>query len=192
MTIRSFVAAVAVLAMGLGSAIPAHADPVKCERGLAKASAKYVQGRSKALDKCESGKTKGQFPPSTVCTSEMKTSFLLGVLATKFQASIGKSCGGADKTCGNGDDDALNTIGWGTVPVCPDFETPNGCNNTINNCTDIGTCLKCIHDVAVDQAIALYYASLQQSEFGTNSAVNKCQQAIGNLLRCLEVLQLSR
>src|SRR5690349_21095910 len=107
---RSFVAALVMTAV-VGASTAANADPIKCERGLAKASAKYVQGRTKALDKCELGKTKGQFPPSTVCTSESKASATIAIAGTKLASSIAKACGGADKICGNGDDDSLASIG---------------------------------------------------------------------------------
>jgi hypothetical protein len=174
---RSFVAA--LCSAVVGASATAFADPIKCERGLAKASAKYVQGRTKALDKCELGKTKGQFLPSTVCTSEPKAAATIATAGTKLASSIAKACGGADKICGaGGDDDSLASIGWGSVSNCPDFES-SGCTNAINNCADISTCLLCIHSVAVDQALATYYGGFQQSEYGTNSTVNKCQQAIG-------------
>src|SRR5262245_17798813 len=127
---RSFVAVLVATAI-VGATTAAIADPLKCERGLAKASAKYVQGRTKALDKCELGKTKGQFPPSTVCVLEAKASATISVAATKLSSSIAKACGGADKTCGNGDDDPLASIGWGSLPNCPDFES-TGCTIAIN------------------------------------------------------------
>ena len=174
MDTRTQLAIVLLLAIVQTSA----ADPVKCQRDLAKGSAKYVQGRAKALDKCEQGKTKGQFPPSTNCPTDPAVTAMFAKLDLKLSGSIAKACGGADKTCGNADDEPLASIGWGSVPNCPDFES-SGCTNPIANCTDITTCLECIHDAAVDQAIALYYASLDSGEFGTNSAVNKCQQAIG-------------
>jgi hypothetical protein len=154
------------------------ADPIKCQRDLAKASAKYVQGRAKALDKCEQGKTKGQFPPATNCLTDPMVTATFAKLDLKLSGSIAKACGGADKTCGSADDEPLGSIGWGSVPNCPDFES-SGCTNAIGDCTDITTCLECIDNAAVDQAIDLYYAAFDSGQFGTNSAVNKCQQAIG-------------
>ena len=179
MTIRAFMVGLVAVGLVVG-ATSARAEPVKCQRDLAKASSKYVQGRAKALDKCENAKTKAKLPPTTLCATETKTALALGKLDGKLSAGLARACGGADKTCGNGDDDTLASIGWNTG-TCPDFES-SGCANAIASCTDITTCLKCIHDVAVDQAIALSYAALQQSEFGSNSAVNKCQQAIGKAM----------
>ena len=42
---------------------------------------------------------------------------------------------------------------------CPNVE--NGrCTNAINSCGDIPTCIACISEAAVDQAIGLYYGML--------------------------------
>src|SRR5262245_45885128 len=102
MMIRSLVTALVVL-LGVG-VTTARAEQLKCQRGLAKASAKYVQGRTKTLQKCESLKTKGALSPTTNCqVDDPKTVLLLSNLSAKLQSSIAKSCGGADKICGNGD-----------------------------------------------------------------------------------------
>src|SRR6185436_4188453 len=85
-----------------------------------------------------------------------------------------KACGGKDKLCDNVNDDTA-LIGWDAT--CPDFES-RGCNNAINNCDDIGTCLTCIAEQAVDQSIDLYYR-LRQSNPKTEKAINKCQITIG-------------
>jgi hypothetical protein len=175
--IRIQVVSLTALALLLATASGSFADPTKCKQGIAKASAKYVQGRSKALQKCEDSKTKGKLPAGQVCTTETKTQMSLSKLDTKLHSDVAKVCGGTDKICGTPDgDDSMASIGW--PAACPDFES-SSCNNLISNCNDVSDCLECINDVAVDQAIALYYASLQQGQFGTNSVTNKCQQAIG-------------
>src|SRR5690349_1139927 len=118
MSIRTLAGAIAVVAW-LAFASSSPADPIKCQRDLAKASAKYVQGRAKALDKCEGGKAKGQLPPGTVCLSDPSVTATLTALHFKLSGSIAKSCGGADGTCGTADDESLASIGWGGVPNCP-------------------------------------------------------------------------
>jgi hypothetical protein len=153
----------------------AHADAIKCQRGILKESGKFAQARMKVLKKCEENKLKGKLPGATVCTFEPKTSEALTKASTKLAAGINKSCGGADKVCGaGGDDDSLASIGW--PGVCPDFEG-QGCNNTITNCNDITTCLSCVNSEAIDQAISLYYDDAAPSSPGT--VTNKCQIAIG-------------
>jgi cysteine-rich repeat protein len=177
-TTGGFVVAAIGLALTMGPARGAAADPVKCKEAIAKQSATYVQKRTKALQKCEEAKTKGKLPAAQVCTGEPKTQKVLGVLATKLGLGIAGACGGADKTCGNGDDDSLVSIGWGALPSCPDFGA-SGCTQAIANCADIASCIQCSADAAVAQAIALYYASLDPGAFASGSAINKCQQAIG-------------
>ena len=179
--IRALVCTLATIGLiGVG-ATAARADVAKCQRDTAKASAKYVQGRTKALQKCEDAKVKDSLPAATDCMSEPKTALLVGpagTLASKLRGSIAKSCGGDDKTCGTGDDIPVHAGGAGWPSNCPDFED-NQCLNPINDCDDIVTCLECLDNAAVDEAIDLYYGSLQQGSFGANDTVNKCQQAIG-------------
>jgi hypothetical protein len=49
---------------------PALADPLACERAIAAASARYLQGRAKAGQRCEDEKTKG--PARTACDDVRK------------------------------------------------------------------------------------------------------------------------
>src|SRR6185369_14383381 len=68
--------------------------------------------------------------------------------------------------------------------TCPNFES-GSCNNAISatNCSGISTCLLCIDDAAVDQAIGLYYDALNptdpKSKDKHEKSLNKCQAAIG-------------
>src|SRR6185369_13203719 len=43
----------------------------------------------------------------------------------------------------------------------------------------IGTCVTCIGENAVDQAVSFYYGSLNPVDPKTQKALNKCQLAIG-------------
>src|SRR5215470_5922341 len=175
---RVRVAVAMTLVVALAVEHEAAADAVKCKEGIAKQSATYVQKRAKALQKCEDAKTKGKLPATQVCTSEPKTQPVLGALASKLTLTIAGACGGADKICGNADDDTLASIGWGSVSTCPDFAN-SGCVQAITSCADIASCIQCSADAAVGQAIGLYYSALDQGAFATADAVNKCQQAIG-------------
>src|SRR5262245_41630305 len=168
----------AISMLVLAAASNAFADPVKCQRTIADASGKFQKDKSSALQKCEDKKTSGKLPPATVCLSDAKTAEKIQKAVTKLEASIAKDCGGKDKTCGTSDDDSLASIGWGGVTTCPNFEN-GSCNGPINDCGDIAECIACVDEAAVDQAIDLYYGDLDQSQFDTNSQVNKCQRAIG-------------
>ncbi len=151
----------------------AYAEPVACQRAIAKANAKYVQAKVKALQKCNDLVVNNAMPgPCPDATASAKIS----KAASKLRVAIDKGCGGDDKVCGTGgDDDSLASIGWGSG-TCPNFEN-GSCNNAVTDCGDVSDCLLCVDDAAVNQAMTLYYGSLDQS--ATDSAVIMCQRAIG-------------
>jgi len=156
----------------------AYADPVKCERTIAEASAKFAQSKSKALQSCEDKKASLKLVATTDCHTEAKTVASIQKAVEKLASTVAKDCGGKDKRCGTADDDALPTIGWGAVGACPNFEG-GSCTGPITDCNDIADCIACVDEAAVDQAITLYYGDLADEQFGTGSVVNKCQRAIG-------------
>ncbi len=156
----------------------AFADPITCERGIARASAKYVAARAKALQHCEDEKTKGLLRPSTVCTDDPRTAAKLTAVTTQLFAAINISCGGPNRDCGDGDDESLQSVGWGGGMHCPDLEG-SGCTAPIVTCTDVAECLRCVDSSAVDRAIKLYDGALAPGAFRTGDRVNRCQQAIG-------------
>ena len=106
----------------------------------------------------------------------MKTQDAITKASGKLHAGVQKACGGADKLCSTtGDNDSRASISW--PATCPDFEA-KGCTNAISDdCDTISTCLECINEQAIDQAISLYYDSLNPSSAGSD--LNKCQIAIG-------------
>jgi cysteine-rich repeat protein len=163
--------AISALALLVLADHPARATVPECQQAIAKSGAKYAQARTKALAKCEIAKVTGKLPLSTVCTTEMTTAAKLTKAATKLSSAIAKACGGDDRTCdGVGDDDAE----WPSA--CPDFES-RGCTNTVGpGCGGIATCLQCVHDAAIDQAIALYAADLALPS--ADAIVGKCQKTI--------------
>ncbi len=156
----------------VGTAAPADAEAVACKREIARAAAKYGSAKLNALRKCEdavlTGKITGPCP-------DAKASSALTKAATKLQSSIAKRCGGTDKNCATtGDNDTLASIGW-NLGSCPNFES-GGCTNTLSHCGDVTTCVRCINDAAVDQAIDLYYDDLAPTG---DTVVKKCQRTIG-------------
>ena len=158
-----------------------NAGATKCRAAIIKAGAGFVQAKAKALQKCEEAKVKGKLPSSTVCLTEAKTAPVITKAIDKLTKSIVAACGGKDKLCGGADDESLAAIGW-DITTCPNFE--NGtCTNTITSCSDIPTCLTCIGEAAVDQAVTLYYGSLAptdpKSKDKAVKALNKCQVTIG-------------
>ena len=153
-----------------------YAEPVKCQRAILKESGKLARARIKALGGCEQGKISGKLPPSTDCLTEPKAAAVILKAGLKLSQSLDKNCGGIDKQCVTTADgnDTPGSIGWPST--CPDFEDL-GCDTPITTCGDIATCLSCINEKAVDQALSLYYDSLNASTPG--SEINRCQTAIG-------------
>ncbi|MBI3767895.1 MAG: hypothetical protein HY271_05285 [Deltaproteobacteria bacterium] len=151
---------------------PAVAEPLRCKRGIAKASAKFVQLKMTALQKCNDAvvtdASAGPCPDS-------KASAKIASAMSKVQRVVESQCGGADRTCGTGDDDSLASIGW-NISICPNIEGGN-CTNPIANCDDVSQCLLCVGETAVDQAITLYYGDFDLAT--SDPTVVKCQRAIG-------------
>ncbi len=166
-------AGIALLAVVM-SAPAASAETAKCERAIAKAGSQFLQARVKALSKCNEGVVKAGVG---TCPDD-KANASIAKAASKLETTIAKSCGGADKTCGstppNDNEDSPASVGWPSV--CPNFEK-GACNNVINDCSGIATCIECISDAASDQSIDLSFGDivLQTSD----KALNKCQATIG-------------
>jgi hypothetical protein len=152
----------------------------KCRAVIAKSSATFVQAKMKALQRCRQNIVKGKF--TGVCPDDdQETTDKIGKAVQKLRDGIAKACGGKNKVCGatdtGADADELRTdIGF--PAACPGFE--GSCTNAIadRDCGDITTCLECMGEAAVDQAIALYY-HLTPADPKTEKHLNACQQAIG-------------
>ncbi len=154
----------------------AHA--VTCDRTILKESSRYVQAAVKARQTCEDRKTTKRLPASTDCATEPTTAGRIQKARAKLASRIAGACGGADKTCGTADDALLSSYGWGGISTCPNLEN-GACNNPIQTCADVVTCLGCVDDAAAAQAMNLYYGSLNPAVFGNATTVNNCQRAIG-------------
>ena len=152
-----------------------HADvkaTQKCSGAIIKASAGFLQAEAKILQKCRDTTLKGK-----TCDAA-KTQASIDKARTKLADTIKKSCGGKDKVCDTADADGsqptLTDIGWNGP--CPGFE--GQCTNTITDCDDIPTCVQCISEASVNQAMNLYYPPNRASSVG-NKTLNKCQASLG-------------
>ena len=65
----------------------------------------------------------------------------------------------------------VNSSGNPWPGTCPNFEN-GGCNGAVTQCDQIVTCVSCIDEAAVDQAIDLYYDAFTANP---STAVRKCQ-----------------
>jgi hypothetical protein len=172
LSVRLHVAALALLvalvALVTWSAA-ARAESERCQRSIAKASAKFTRAKLKALRKCEQGVVSGTSHDS--CPNAKAQERIAKALG-QLQADIQDGCSG-DPSCQPGASRA--SIGW-DVPRCPDLNG-SGCTNPISSCDDIVACLGCAGGAAADQARAIIYDGLNLSN-DAQAAVD-CQIAIG-------------
>jgi len=166
-------ATLSVVAALLLAPLPdAGAEETACKREIARADARFSRAKMKALQQCFGDMTAGKRPGPC---PDASTSSRIFVARAKLQSSIAKRCGGIDQTCSvTPDNDSLPSIGW-DIGGCPNFESGN-CTNNISHCGHISTCLLCINDAAIDQAVDLYYNHFLPT---TDTGIRKCQIGLG-------------
>ncbi|MEO6026869.1 MAG: hypothetical protein ABIR79_08405, partial [Candidatus Binatia bacterium] len=163
-----------VFAVSMVTVCPPHAeaDLVACQRKIVKGALKFVQTKAKTLAKCEEtivkGKLVGPCPDPKAATKIARA-------ASSLAASIDKACGGTDKVCGGNRTDEYTPADLGWPVTCPNV-LHGACTNTISDCGGIATCIACVGETAVDQAVGLIYDDLALPSSG---AVRSCQLAIG-------------
>jgi len=151
---------------------PSGAEPEACKREIARADARYSRTAMRLLQKCEDDVLAGK--AAGPCPDAATVQLIFGANAT-LQRSIARRCAGVDQTCSaSADNDPLAAIGW-DIGQCPNFGNQT-CTNTIEHCAHVSSCLLCISDTAIGQAIALYYDALTP---GANDTVRKCQRYLG-------------
>lgn len=159
------------LAAALLLAAPAHADPLACRLGIAKASAKHAQKAAKTLQRCRDRVLAGGLPPSTDCHGEPG----LALARTKLALAVAKPCCGPDTACGTGDDEPLAGIGW-DLGACPDLESA-GCAAPVAGLDDVVDCLACLGGAAADGLVEATYGTFAAGASGSTLA--DCQSALG-------------
>ncbi len=160
--------------------VPEEAADRKCRTKIITAGAALLQAEAKARTACAGKIVSGKLPPGASCATDDKTMQAIDKARAKLTSAIAKACGGKDKTCGAGDDDAaLAAIGW-DLGSCPNVRG-GACTNPITDCAGIATCLTCMSETELDQTIGLSYGALAPSD-PRNPAqrrLNRCQGTIG-------------
>lgn len=167
------------------SATPVQLDELgaKCRAAVGKAASILIAVEAKAVRSCEEKVLGGKLPPDTVCRTEGKTAGAVAKARQKLRQSIGKACGGHDKLCGVGADDlALATIGW-DVGTCTGAADPP-CGAAVADCDDVATCVTCIGEGAVDEAVGLAYDAFAGPS-ASEKALKKCQKELGRITAAL-------
>lgn len=113
----------------------------ECQREIGKNWSSFLGHRTRALQRCEDallrGKIIGPCP-------DAKATRALTRLQRRFERSLCRRCGGADKLCGGIDD--LTPAAIGFAASCPNVTIPGGasCGGVITTLTDLVTCLECV------------------------------------------------
>ena len=178
------VVAVTMTSLGLGGS-PVLADAVKCERTIARESARYRSAVLRIVGICKAAViTKSGGVPSAACPTSVDQAKIDTAFA-KMQAKIAQSCGGPDGTCGTPDDPALASIRW-DIGHCMGLD--GQCRSiAVTSCATIGECLRCLGDVEVEQSLdVLLYDRFEDAQFAPANqdeparSRNHCQVAIAN------------
>jgi hypothetical protein len=97
----------------------------------------------------------------------------IATAAARGRGRMAARCCGPDHLCGNGDDEALPTLGW-TAGACPNLES-GSCTAATTDPGDVADCLTCGGTTASARAFEFLY-----ERFATPApAITPCQEAIG-------------
>lgn len=143
-----------VLVAVLGFADSASAaDPVaKCRGAIVKLANQFLLQHAKASATCETRVIIGKLPAPC---PDVKTTLIIDKARAKMRSALEKACGGRDKTCGGPEPDiGLDVIGW-NIGSC-DQTGSTSCFNPIADCGGIATCVGCLGERAVADALALF------------------------------------
>lgn len=170
----------AVVVALLLAASAASAEPLACQRAIAKASGLFTRATTKTLEKCELAKRAGKIPPAVHCASDVPTIVAIARAEEKLRSAIAKACGGKNAVCAAGDtgadaDDALAAIGW-DVGTCPGLGDA-ACPGAIADCGDVAGCLACIGRAGAVRTNANATGSFVAA--APRTPVHRCQTAIG-------------
>lgn len=170
----ALVTVLATAAWVLVCAGAALATPAKCVDAIAKVADAYVQGRSRNLARCaDRALQAGDVAAAAACASDPATAARLAALEAKLAARIAASCGGADRTCGNGDDEPLAALGW-DLASCAELGA-TGCALPIDDCGSIASCVACTAAAATGLVAG---ASTRDLATTDDATVRGCQRAL--------------
>ncbi|MCC6849779.1 MAG: hypothetical protein IT294_14840 [Deltaproteobacteria bacterium] len=155
---------------------PVGPGAAKCRTSIAKAASKFLAAHSRTIERCEQAVLKGA---SAGPCPDMTASGAIAAAKAKLARSIARACGGEDKTCGGDPTGEALPAALGWPAACPGLPNAGAleCSTAISDCSDIAACITCVGGAAVEQARALAYGSLVDSD--PAQALNRCQRTIG-------------
>lgn len=151
----------------------------RCRGSVSAASARLLQAEAKAIAACSAKIVRGKLPRDTECREEPKTSAAVQKAQAKLADTIGKACGGSDKTCGTGDSEVpIADLGW-SIAMCSEISAGR-CATTLSDCSHIAACLKCTTSDVIDTVLSLYFDAIEPTDPKNKSEkrLNKCQGVV--------------
>jgi hypothetical protein len=135
-----------------------------CQVAIGKATTKYLQAKSKALQSCWAkvvGAKPGFTMPPGCPETDAKTAAAIAKAEQKKIAAICKGCGAGGDRDADGLCDLAPAFGAAAIgfePDCPDVTVPGSpttCFTTVTTLGDLIACMDCVSDFAVDCAGAI-------------------------------------
>ncbi len=128
----------------------------KCQRTLGKATIKFYQAKSRALEKCWEKRIKGAHGADCPTPGDGKATAAIAKAEAAKVRAICKACGGADGACDGVGDATPAAIGFPTS--CPAVTVPNdggphggeGCGGPVASLADVVACVDCVAEFKVD------------------------------------------
>ncbi len=147
-------------------------DLNKCHATIAKESRKFLDKKSKAIQKCWDKRLKGNHsdtcpdPLAVLGSVAQKTAVAISKAEASFVSKLCKRCGGDDRGCdddipltsgavvgGTGGTDDITPAAIGFVGTCPDLIIPHGglgCAGPVSTLADLVGCTACVTEFDVD------------------------------------------
>ena len=128
----------------------------KCQRTIGKATVKFYQAKSRALEKCWEGRIAGRHGADCPTPGDGKAAAAISKAEAKKVQTICKACGGADGLC-NGVGD-MTTAAIGFPANCPAVTVPNdggphggqNCGGPVTTLASLVACVDCVAEFKVD------------------------------------------
>ncbi|HXC49623.1 MAG TPA: SMP-30/gluconolactonase/LRE family protein [Candidatus Limnocylindrales bacterium] len=139
---------------------PPDGGVARCQQVLASASNKYLQKRSKAIEKCLRQSVDGPLVSECRASPGSSLSTLLDKYRTSFVKKVCGACGGPDGSCdglaggvagsGGSDDIAAGEIGMPATCIGVESPVTGRCYRTVASVSDLVSCASCVTESMVD------------------------------------------
>jgi len=140
---------------------------LKCKQTISKESTKFLQAKTKILQKCQESVIKDKVADpgignrTTFCLANLKTAEAITKAQDKLAAKIAGACCGKSKDCANPADNCSLADAGVTEPVCSSSEGGNApasaCKAVLGDPGDLAECIVCVAEEHADELVTLLY-----------------------------------